>query len=151
MVHSVLLVLHIAAGSAGLLAGPVAMAASKHRGLHTTAGWTYQVCCAVLCASALGLVALNLSLWGFAVIAVATEASAAAGVVVRRRRRPGWLALHVQLVLGSYVSFVTALVVVTAGGLWWVLPVALGSAGVSVTTGRVAARTRPAGPARLAA
>ncbi len=137
--HELLLVLHIAAGTVGLVAGPVAGVARKSRGLHTLAGWTYQICCAALCLSALALVAMSPRLWPFAFIAVPTQVAAAAAVVVRRRHRPGWRPLNVQLVLGSYVSFVTALVVQAAGGWWLVLPVVLGSSGVALVTARVAA------------
>ena len=141
--HDLMIVLHVAAGSAGLLAGPLAMTARKRRGLHTAAGWAYQACCLLLCTTALVLVALDPALWGFAVIATVTQVAAAGAVLVRRRARPGWLPVHVQLALGSYVSFVTAFVVQTAGGLWWVVPVAVGSTAVSVVTARVAAPRRP--------
>lgn len=136
--HAVLIVLHITAGALGLLAGPLAMAIPKGGGRHPSAGWVYQACCLVLCATALLLVVLDPALWGFAVIASLTEAAAIGAVLVRHRRRPAWLPLHVQLALGSYVSFVTAFVVQTAGGLWWVLPVVVGSVAVSVVTARVA-------------
>lgn len=139
--HDLLIVGHVVAGTVGLVAGPVAGLARKQPGLHTVAGWAYQICCAVLCTSAVVLVGLQPSLWGFAVIAVLTQAAAVGSVVVRRRRRPGWLPMHVQLALGSYVSFVTALVVQMAGGFWWMLPVAVGSTVVSVVTARVAAST----------
>jgi hypothetical protein len=135
--HDLLILAHVAAGAVGLAAGPLAGLARKRRGLHTTAGWAYQACCAVLCLSALALVALEPALWPFALIAVPTQLAAAGAVVVRRRRRPGWLPLHVQLVLGSYVSFVTALVVQVAGGSWWIVPVVVGSAVTSVATARV--------------
>ena len=140
--QDLLILAHVAAGAVGLLAGPVAGLARKRRGLHTTAGWTYQVCCAVLCLSALALVALDPGLWPFALIAVPTELAAAGAVVVRRRRRPGWLPMHVQLVLGSYVSFVTAFVVQTAGGFWWVVPVVAGSAAISVVMARLTTTAR---------
>lgn len=147
--HDLLIVAHVAAGAGGLAAAPVASFARKRRGLHTGAGWTYQVCCAVLCLSALALVALDPALWAFALIAVPTQLAAAGAVVVRRRRRPGWLPLHAQLVLGSYVSFVTALVVQTAGGLWWVVPVGIGSAVITLVVARLSATA--AGPVATAA
>ena len=148
MLHTALLVPHIVAGSLGLVAGLAAGLVPKRAGWHTLLGWTYQGCCAVLCLSAFGLVALDASLWAFAVIGVATEACAVGAVVVRRRRRPGWLPLHANLVLSSYVSFVTALVVQTVGGFAWVVPVVLGSALISVVVGRltVRERRRPSGP-----
>jgi hypothetical protein len=151
VLHAALLVPHIAAGSVGLAAGLGAALMPKSAGWHTLLGWTYQACCAVLCVSALGLVALDPSLWGFALIGVGTEACALGGVVVRRRRRPGWIPLHASLVLSSYVSFVTALVVQTVGGWAWVVPVALGSTLISVVVGRLtAAQRRPTGRAQQA-
>ena len=136
MLHDAVLSAHVVAGAAGLLVGPLAGAASG-RGLHPTAGWIYQGCTAVLCTTAFVLAVMDPALWGFAVIAVATQAAAAGSVVVRRRRRPGWRPLHAQLAIGSYISFVTAFVVQSAGGLWWVVPVALGSAVTSTVAGRL--------------
>ena len=135
--HELLIAVHVVAGTVGLAVGPLAGLVRKQRGLHTAAGWAYQVSCAALCLSALALVALSPRLWPFALIAVPTQAAAAGAVVVRRRRRSGWRPLHVQLALGSYVSFVTALVVQVAGGWWWVVPVAVGSTVVAVVTARV--------------
>ena len=133
------LALHVAAGAAGLVAGPVAALARKTTGLHTAAGWTYQACVALLSATTVVLVALDPALWPFLLIAVPTQVAAAAAVVVRRRRRRGWLVLHVQCALGSYVSFVTAFAVNTVGGpLSWLLPTVLGSVVVASTTARVA-------------
>jgi len=92
------------------------------------------------------------SLWPFALIAVATQAAAAGAVVVRRRRRPGWLPQHVQLVLGSYVSFVTAFAVQAVGGLWaWVVPSSVGTVAVAVATTRVAQRTAASASGRVKA
>jgi hypothetical protein len=142
VLHAALLVPHIAAGSLGLAAGVAAALVPKSRGRHTLLGWTYQGCCAVLCLSALGLVALDPSLWGFAVIGTATEACAVGGIVVRRGRRPGWIPLHANLVLSSYVSFVTALVVQTVGGWAWVVPVVVGSAIISVVVTRLMLQER---------
>ena len=140
--HDVVLVLHVLAGGAGLLAGAVAgLARRKARGVHTACGWAYQACVAVLTATTAVLVVLDPGLWPFLLIAVPTQLAAAAAVVVRRRRRRGWLPLHVQLVLGSYVSFVTAFTVNTLGGLAsWLVPTLVGSAVVAVVTQRVAAR-----------
>jgi hypothetical protein len=142
VLHAALLVPHIVAGSLGLAAGVAAGLVPKRAGWHPLLGWTYQACCAVLCLSALGLVALDPGLWAFALIAVGTEAGAVGGVVVRRRRRPGWIPLHANLVLSSYVSFVTALVVQTIGGWAWVVPVVVGSAVISVVVGRLTVRER---------
>jgi hypothetical protein len=122
--HALLLVVHVASGSAGLLLGPVAMIAPKRRGRHTRAGGAYQVAVGALTASAVGLALLDWRrLWWLALIAVATEAAAMGGLRVRRRRRPGWRSRHVRLMCGSYVSLTTALLVVNWGSpAAWVLP-----------------------------
>ena len=137
---------HVVAGALGLAAGPAAaLVRRKARGLHTATGWAYQACCFVLCTTSLVFVAVHPSFWPFALIAVGTQVAAAGAVVVRRRRRPGWLPLHVGLALGSYVSFVTAFCVQTFGGpLAWVVPSALGSVVVTTVASRVArAQQRP--------
>ena len=120
-----LLAVHITAGVTGLALGPVAMATPKRRGRHTRVGVAYQYATAALCASAVGLAVLKPALWWLGLIGVATEAAALAGWRVQRRRRPGWLPTHVSLMCGSYVSFVTAFLVVNTGlAYWpaWVLP-----------------------------
>ncbi len=98
MVHTVLLGVH-AAGSIGLLLGPLALAVPKRAGL-----------------------------WGLGLIAGATEAAALAGWAVGRRHSSGWLGWHIRLMCGSYLSFVTAALVVNwASPLAWVLPTAVGT------------------------
>ena len=134
------LVVHVLAGAVGLVSGPVAACARRRRALHTTAGQLYVGCVAALCLSALLLVARDLALWPFVPLAAGTSAAAAAGVVSRRRSRPGWRPRHAQLLLGSYVSFVTAFTVQTVGGLLsWLVPVVVGSTVVSVVTARTTA------------
>jgi len=114
-----LLVVHIAAGSAGLIFGLIAMFLPKRAPWHPRVGDAYQVSVALLCASALGLVALEPGLWGLGLIA---------GLAVRRRQRAGWIAVHVNLMGGSYISLVTAFLVVNLGGpVAWVLPSLAGS------------------------
>lgn len=80
-------------------------------------------------ATAVGLVAYKPGVWPLAVIAVLTEAAALRGRQVRRRAQPGWVRLHVSLMCGSYISFVTAFLVVNfPGSPWpWVVPKAIGT------------------------
>lgn len=108
-IHTTLLALHVASGVTGLLIAPAALAAPKRRGRHTRLGYAYLVAVTGVCASAVGLAALHWSrLWWLAAIGVATEAAALTGLVVRLRRPPGWVPLHVSFMCGSYVSLVTA-------------------------------------------
>lgn len=129
MVHTVLLGVHITAGTIGLLLGPLALAVPKRAGWHPRLGVAYQGAVAVMTASALSLAALAPSrLWWLGPIAVATEAAALAGWAVRRRHSSGWLGWHIRLMCGSYLSFVTAALVVNwASPLAWVLPTAVGT------------------------
>lgn len=146
-VPAVLLAGHIVAGSLGLVLGPLAMIASKRPGRHTRAGHAYQLAVAVLTVTAVALAALAWSrLWWLALIAVGTEAAALAGWWTRRRHFPGWLPWHIRLMGGSYVSLVTALLVVNwVSPLAWILPTVVGTPLIAVTAAR-AARPGPARP-----
>jgi len=151
-VHTVLLAGHVVAGSAGLVLGPLAMTAVKRRGRHTRAGFAYQAAVFVLVATAVGLAALAWSrLWWLAAIAIATETAALGGWWTRRRRFPGWLAWHVRLMCGSYVSLFTALLVVNWGSvLAWVLPTVIGTPLIALTAARAARRSHPSDAASAA-
>lgn len=143
--HALLLGTHIAAGCTGLVVGAAALAVPKRRGWHVRCGRAYQVVVAVMTSSAVVLaVTAPRTLWGLLVIAVATETAALAGWVVARRRRPGWLPVHVSLVAGSYVSFVTAALVVNwSSPLAWVVPTLVGSPAIAWAARR-AGRRKPA-------
>jgi hypothetical protein len=153
-VRTLLLTVHISSGTLGLITGPWAMLMPKRRGWHPRIGRIYQVCVALICATAIGLAVIQPALWWFGVIAVATWAAALAGWQVSRRRRPGWLPWHISLMCGSYISLVTALFVVNLGvhaAFAWVLPTAVGSpliarAAYRAATGR-AGRGSSASPA----
>ncbi len=141
-----LLVLHILSGIAGLVLGPLAMTAPKCRGRHTTYGLAYQGAAFGLCASALGMVAFKPSLWWLGLIAIGTEMAAASGWLFERRRSAGWLPWHVSLMCGSYVSFITAFLVVNTNGdpAAWIAPTVVATPLIAATArrvGRGAART----------
>jgi len=129
MLHTIFLGVHITAGTIGLLLGPLALTVPKRAGWHPRLGVAYQGAVAVMTASALGLAALAPGrLWWLGLSAVATEAAALAGWAVRRRHSSGWLGWHIRLMCGSYLSFVTAALVVNwANPLAWVLPTAVGT------------------------
>jgi hypothetical protein len=143
-VRPFLLAVHIAAGGAGLLLGPLAMALPKRPGWHPRVGRAYQVAVALLTTSAVGLVVLEPALWWLALIGAATEAAALAGWAVRRRARPGWRPLHLRLMCGSYVSLVTAFLVVNVSSpLVWVLPTIVATPLISLAAKRAARPSRP--------
>jgi hypothetical protein len=155
MLHHLLLSVHVGAGTAGLVLGPLAMAARNRWGRHTRLGLAYQAAVALMTSTALALVALAPArLWWLAPVALATEAAAVAGWMVRRRHAAGWLPRHVRLMAGSYVSFVTAALVVNwSSPLAWILPTLIGTPLIEVAAKRAAQVRAPAGavPARLPA
>lgn len=149
--HSFFLVPHIIAGSVGLLLGPLAMLMPKTSRWHPRLGTAYQITVAVLALSAVGLVVLAPArLWVLGLIAVATEAAAVAGLLLRRRGAPGWLPAHVRLMCGSYLSFLTAFLVVNwSSPLAWVLPTLIGTPLIAQAAGRAAGRTTDRQPATV--
>jgi hypothetical protein len=143
MMRSMLLVAHVAAGVAGLLIGPAAMAASLRDRRHPVAATAYLSAVTVLTVTAGGLVALDPALWPFLILAAGTESA----VLLARSAQP--IDRHVRLVCGSYVSLVTALLVVSWGSiLAWVLPTVIGTVLVEGATrhlplARTPSRTLP--------
>jgi hypothetical protein len=138
-----LLTVHITTGSLALLVGPLAMLAPKRPGRHPRLGRAYQALIAALCLSACGLVVLNPSLWWLGLIAAATWAAALGGWWMRRRQPRGWLQWHVSLMCGSYISLVTALLVVNMGigsPIAWLAPTLVGSPLIAFTNIRLARR-----------
>jgi hypothetical protein len=158
--RTLLLTVHISSGTLGLLAGPLAMLLPKRRGWHPWIGRFYQLCVALICLTAVGLAVMQPALWWLGVIATATWAAALAGWqlgrrrppgwllgrrrppgwqlgrrrppgwLLGRRRPPGWLPWHISLMCGSYISLVTALLVVNLGVhaiIAWALPTVVGS------------------------
>ncbi len=100
-----------------------------HAGLRTVPALAYQASVAVITTTAVGFAVLDWrSWWPFVILAVGTEAAVAAGWWTRRQRSPGWHARHVRLICGSYISLVTALLVVSWDSpLAWVLPTLVGT------------------------
>jgi len=142
--RSLLLVAHVGAGCAGLLIGAGALLARKRRGWHVRLGLAYQAVVALMTTSAVVLAATApVTPWGLVVIAVATQAAAVTGWVVARRRRPGWLPVHISFTAGSYVSFTTAALMVNwSSPLAWVLPTLVGSPLIAWTARRAGRRGR---------
>lgn len=134
------LAVHVVAGAAGLLLGPVAMAAPKRRGRHTGAGTAYQVAAAGMTSTSVVLAAADpAALWWLGFIGVATEAAALGGWWLARYRPRGWLLPHINLLCGSYISFLTAFLVVNwSSPMAWLLPTTVGSPLIGWTTARYA-------------
>ena len=146
--------LHIAAGAAGLILGPIAMQAAKRPGRHTRAGEAYHWVMLLVCLSAATLAALDWTrLWWFLPIAAGSYAFALVGYVAAKRRWPGWLTAHIAGQGGSYIAMVTALLVVNWNALtgtrgfsspWpWILPTLVGSPLIAWVTRQVRLGKRP--------
>jgi peptidoglycan/LPS O-acetylase OafA/YrhL len=126
-----LLAIHIAAGTSGLVLGPIAFRSSKRRGAHTRVGETYHWVMAAVCLSAAALAIVDWQrIWWFLPIATFSYANALVGYVAAKRRRPRWLRRHIAGMGGSYIALVTALLVVNTSAdlpLAWFLPTLVGT------------------------
>lgn len=129
MAHALVLTVHIVAGTTGLVLGPFALKAALRRRPPTGPAGVYQAAVGVLTVTAIGLAVMDWRrLWPFAFIAVATGAAVVAGRSVRERAFPGAAGWHVRLIGGSYISLVTALLVVSWGSVVaWILPTVVGA------------------------
>jgi hypothetical protein len=115
-----LLVLHVAAGAAGLIQGPLALL-----GVASWSSLAYLWAVGAVSLTALGLVALDpADLWWLAPLALLASGLALLGrhAEVTRARAHGWG--------GSYIALVTATLVVSVEGqaqmVAWVLPTLAG-------------------------
>lgn len=128
--RTVLLALHVAAGSAGLLLVAPVLLVPKRRGWHPMLGRAYLACTGLLCATAYGLVGYDAGrLWPFALISTGTLACAGGGLWFALRRPPGWMSVHLSLMSSSAISFITAfaLQMTDFNPLAWILPTAIGT------------------------
>ncbi|HEX2129071.1 MAG TPA: hypothetical protein VHF58_07630 [Solirubrobacterales bacterium] len=148
------LAVHIAAGSLGLVLGPVLFAARKARGLHTIGGELYHWTFLVLFLSAVGLAVLNWEeVWWLALVGAFSYSFALRGYLAAKRRGPGWIAAHISGQGGSYISMTTALLVVNwedltgqsglASMLPWFLPTIVGAPLIALTVREVMLGRRP--------
>ncbi len=143
MVHTLLLAAHVAAGTAGLLIGPVAMRQdtrrlrSGDRGTGRSAA-AYRALVLVVCVTASALVVENRpELWWLVPVSALTVLLAVLARVSAERRFAGWTHAYAHGQGGSYVALVTALVVValtvdgpvtgTAQLVPWLAPTVLGT------------------------
>jgi len=146
------LAIHIAAGSTGLILGPLAMRAPKLRGPHTRLGETYHWVMLAVCVSAAGLSILAWRrIWWLLPIAVFSYANALVGYLAVKRRWSGWLRAHIGGMGGSYIALVTALLVVNVGQrlpIVWFLPTVIGSPTIAWVINEVDRGRRPRPSAR---
>jgi hypothetical protein len=136
--HAVVLALHVAAGTLGLVLGAVVIWLSRDRPLLDGRSVTYHWSVLAVCLTAVGLSLLNLhELWWLIPLAAFAYSLALLGFVAPRRRFAGWRAAYAHGQGGSYVALVTALLVVSltvdgplkgaSSALPWALPVVIGT------------------------
>jgi hypothetical protein len=128
---------HIAAGLTAVISGAVAMTAPKRPGRHPRAGNTYAAAMAVVFATATTMALLRLGRdWHLLLIATAAASATATGWLARRRRRRGWLRVHILGMGVSYIALLTGFYVDNGPNLplwnrlpsvmFWLLPSLIG-------------------------
>jgi uncharacterized membrane protein YeaQ/YmgE (transglycosylase-associated protein family) len=145
-VEGIVLGVHVAAGSVGLLLGPYLMLTAKRRGPHTRLGTVYHWVFVALFVSAVGLAIINPDVWWLAIVGAFSYAFALLGFAAGKRRWRGWLVHHVAGQGGSYIAMTTALLVVNLGrttALAWIVPTVVGSPLLVWLTNEIEAGRRP--------
>jgi hypothetical protein len=129
MPHTVTLIVHIAAGVAGVLLGP-AVLYSAAAGRVTRFAGAYHASVLLVCVSAVVLSILDFAdLWWFMLVAAGSYAFALRALTAARRRRRGWLSRYIRGQGGAYIALWTAVVVVSVNDLpvVWLIPTAVGA------------------------
>jgi hypothetical protein len=133
MLRTVFLVLHIVAGAAALVVGPLVLLAARRRDgnratLLTAYHWTVLGTCVT--AVVVSVLAWE-RLWWLVPVSAVSYALVLVGYLAVQRGWPAWVRAHG--LGGSYIALVTALLVVSARGVStaaeiaaWILPAAIG-------------------------
>lgn len=146
--------IHVIAGSAALVVGPVAMWAPKRIGLHSRLGEVFFVAVTAVCVSGGTLGALYWeSRAPFVFIALGTFAFALLGYVAAKRRWRRWLIAHVLGQGSAYTAMTTAFIVANWDELTgtpgtdvpavFLVPMAIGTIAVAWLVYEVHAGRRP--------
>ncbi|NEM08811.1 hypothetical protein [Geodermatophilus normandii] len=134
------LLLHVTAGTAGLLLGPWWLVARLRgrRGTAVAAGDLAAVAAVAVTGCALALTAPGLG-WLVA-FGVLSAALAGTGALARERDWPHWPTLQPHLLGGSYTALTTGLLVARTGiPLAWVLPALVGQLPIALAERRLTA------------
>jgi hypothetical protein len=99
---------HIAAGLACVVTGALAATAPKRPGRHTLSGRVFLWSLAVVFASSTTMAGLRLAEdWHLLLIGTVAFGAGSLGYLARRRRRPGWLRVHIPAMGGAYIALFT--------------------------------------------
>jgi hypothetical protein len=141
------LVLHVLAGTAGLLVGPVWLVLRLRGRSGRGAAWAYQLSVAAVVISSAYLAVSAPGLWWLLPFGVVTETLAVAGALARRRSWPGWRTWQPHLLGGSYIALVTGVLVAGTGNpVFWLVPAVVGQVPIAVSKRRLHAAPREAVP-----
>ena len=154
-----LVTVHVAAGTIGLVLGPIAMVSGKRRGPHTRAGEAYHWAYLVLFLTAVALAILDWERsWWLALVGTRSYAFALFGYLAAKRRRPGWLRRHITGQGGSYIAMTSATLVVNWDNLTgtpgresplpWLVPTLIGTPILFWLAAQIEAGKRPKSWAR---
>ena len=133
----VTLACHIAAGLTCVVTGALAATAPKRPGRHPTAGRIFFWSLAVVFASSTTMALLRFARdWHLLVIGTVAFGAGSLGYLARRRRRPGWLRIHIPAMGAAYVALFTGFYVDNGSHLplwdrlphlaYWTLPSLVG-------------------------
>jgi hypothetical protein len=133
-----LLTVHVLAGTAGLLLGPVWLLARRQGSRAEPAAVAYQCSVTVVSTTGAALAVTTPGLAWLLPVAVLTQALAATGALARRRGWRQWAKLQPHLLGGSYIALVTALLVAETGNpLFWFLPAVIGQVPIAMAKRRL--------------
>jgi hypothetical protein len=150
-VFSLLLIVHITAGTLCLFVGAIAMFSRKRKGVHTNIGEVYHFGYIIIFLTA---VAMSIMMWSqlqyLFYIALFSYAQALYGYLARKLRWNNWLRKHISGMLGSYIGIITAVLVVNGKPFTsltgipqlflWFIPAIIGTPCIILTINRF---TRP--------
>jgi uncharacterized membrane protein len=150
MLLKIFFLFHIAMGVSGLILGPVAMSAEKAPGRHTRMGEIYHWVVLAICLTSAVIAFLDWERrkW-FLVVSALSYAFALMGYLAVKRRKPGWVHIHLSGMCASYAGLWTAVLLVewenffgspgVESPIAWLLP-AIIAAPIIVRVNRKAAR-----------
>jgi hypothetical protein len=143
-VRELVLSVHVALGSGGLLLGPAWLAArARGRGAGGLAAG-YQLVVLGITVSAGVLAVTDPELSWLLPVAMGTEVLAVTGALARRRGWAGWRSWQPHLLGGSYIALVTGVLIAETGHpVFWVLPALLGQLPIAVAKRRLHAVDAP--------
>ncbi|WP_026584232.1 hypothetical protein [Bacillus sp. J33] len=144
-IFTILLVIHILAGSVCLLTGAIASIAKKKKGNHTMIGEVYYGGYVVIFITSLIMAIMNWSESAYLFyIAIFSYGLALIGYLARKLRWRNWLTVHIGGMLGSYIGIITATLVVNGSKipfvneipslLLWFIPTIIGTPIISLVS-----------------